>query len=222
MSVVWSREFLRSLKPEIRNGLYELPVFVQKMLLQRHRSYVQAPNLYTDDQDTNSEYLNQNGDLTKLGIPVIRPALSSMGLWGGEGLVKGYITYVRNLKKGKNPRLWIPKIIMRTFYSEILDKHYNIHCTHKTLDLVDENFGFDFYILKTEEALLFSKLGMDLKRMMLLRLLDEELSSEIKSKYKQFIMCKDEAQFVGLSIAECIELNRKLRVSDENSLSGAI
>ena len=34
------------------------------------------------------------------------------------------------------------------FYSEILDKHYALTCTRRTLELIEEAKGFDNYILK--------------------------------------------------------------------------
>lgn len=40
----------------------------------------------------------------------------------------------------------------------------------RTLDLIDEAYGFDFNILKTPKEDLCSKFGMDLKRGMLLLL----------------------------------------------------
>jgi hypothetical protein len=34
------------------------------------------------------------------------------------------------------------------FYSEILDKYYALTCTRRTLELIEEETGFDNYILK--------------------------------------------------------------------------
>ena len=34
------------------------------------------------------------------------------------------------------------------FYSEILDKYYALVCTRRTLNLIEEAQGFDYYILK--------------------------------------------------------------------------
>ena len=45
-------------------------------------------------------------------------------------------------------KIWKPKLFKRVFYSEILDKHFEITVTMRTLDLIDESYGFDNYILK--------------------------------------------------------------------------
>ena len=44
----------------------------------------------------------------------------------------------------------MPRIIKRVFYSEILDRWMSINVTQTTLDLVDDAFGFDNYILKVD------------------------------------------------------------------------
>ena len=55
------------------------------------------------------------------------------------------------------------------FYSEILDQHYALTCTRRTLDFIEEAKGFDNYILKTHEVDLKSDIGMKLKREMRLK-----------------------------------------------------
>ncbi|CAF88924.1 unnamed protein product, partial [Tetraodon nigroviridis] len=67
-------------------------------------------------------------------------------------------------------KTWKPQLFKRELYSEILDHKFTITVTARTLDLIDAAYGFDFYILKTPKEDLNSKLGMDLKRAMLLRL----------------------------------------------------
>jgi len=49
------------------------------------------------------------------------------------------------------PKIWMPRIIKRVFYSEILDRWMSINCTQTTLSLIDDAFGFDNYILKVRE-----------------------------------------------------------------------
>lgn len=101
-------------------------------------------------------------------------------------------------------------MIRRNFHSELLGKSFSIVCTYHTLDLVDQHFGFDFYILETAEHQLKSKLGMDLKRHMLLKLLESDLDDHLEAKYGRFRMQHKHARFVGLSFAECIDLHRKI------------
>lgn len=46
------------------------------------------------------------------------------------------------------PKIWKPQLFKRQFYSEILDAKLTITVTMRTLDLIDQAYGFDFYILK--------------------------------------------------------------------------
>uniref|UniRef100_A0A663N1G8 Large ribosomal subunit protein bL28m n=1 Tax=Athene cunicularia TaxID=194338 RepID=A0A663N1G8_ATHCN len=117
------------------------------------------------------------------------------------------------------PKTWKPQLFRRQFYSEILDATMTITVTMRTLDLIDEAYGFDFYILKTPKADMCSKLGMDLKRTMLLRLArrdpklhpdDPARREAIYNKYQEFAIPEEEAEWVGLSLQEAIEKQRLL------------
>lgn len=220
----WNPKYLRRLRPELRDGLLELPTAIQLMLMQRHRGYlsensIDVLNLQNPNRiNQNSEYF-EDGDFTtvkQLGIPLKYPTACNLGLWGGEGVLSGYITHVRNASRGQNLRIWNPHLIKRSLASEILNTKMNLICTHKTLDLIDEHYGFDFYILKTPDFKLRSKIGMTLKRQMFLNLLSPELKSsrpEIYQKYSKFKVDEFTALFTGLSIAECIDLHKKLEHS---------
>ena len=48
----------------------------------------------------------------------------------------------------RSAKLWRPRLQNRLLYSEILDKHMEVIVTRRTLYMIDEAFGFDFYILK--------------------------------------------------------------------------
>lgn len=150
-------------------------------------------------------------------IEVIYPNESNNGLWGGEGLIMAM--YMTKWKRNKQtlPKLWRPNLMRRIFYSEILDKWLNIVVTLRTCDLVDEANGFDYYILKTHERDLNSRLGMKLRRDMLLALVkkdmypgDPEKRELIYNKYKEFIIPEEEAEWIGLSTREAIEKGREL------------
>lgn len=156
-------------------------------------------------------------------IPLYFPPESQRGLWGGEGYVSGY-RYANNDKLSSRIRkTWKPQIFLRQLYSEILDTTFTIPVTMRTLDLVDTCYGFDFYILKTPKVDLNSKLGMDLKRAMLLRLArkdtdlfpdDLEKRERIYDKYKEFAIPEEEAEWVGLSLEEAVEKQRLLEKKD--------
>ncbi|NXE55683.1 RM28 protein, partial [Casuarius casuarius] len=174
-------------------------------------------------------------------VPVHLPRAAHEGLWGGEGWIRGF-RYARNDKLSTRlPKTWKPQLFSRQFYSEILDATLTITVTMRTLDLIDEAFGFDFYILKararggaprgplassrglrqrpTPKADMGSKLGMDLKRTMLLRLArkdpklhpdDPARREAIYHKYREFVIPEEEAEWVGLSLEEAIEKQRLL------------
>ncbi|XP_078200295.1 large ribosomal subunit protein bL28m isoform X2 [Callithrix jacchus] len=127
-------------------------------------------------------------------------------------------TLSKRLKK-----VWKPQLFDRELYSEILDKKFTVTVTMRTLDLIDEAYGFDFYILKTPKEDLCSKFGMDLKRGMLLRLArqdpqlhpeDPERRAAIYDKYKEFVIPEEEAEWVGLTLEEAIEKQRLLEEKD--------
>ncbi|XP_028857361.1 large ribosomal subunit protein bL28m [Denticeps clupeoides] len=156
-------------------------------------------------------------------VPIYYPPESQDGLWGGEGWICGF-RYANNDKLSTRlKKTWKPQLFKRELYSEILDQRFHITVTARTLDLIDAAFGFDFYILRTPKCDLNSKLGMDLKRAMLLRLArkDPDLHAEdpvrrekIYSKYKQFEIPAEEAEWVGLSLEEAVEKQRRLEQKD--------
>ena len=49
--------------------------------------------------------------------------------------------------------MWKPQLFQRELYSEILDTKFTVTVTQRTLDLIDEAYGFDFYILKASRGL---------------------------------------------------------------------
>ena len=48
----------------------------------------------------------------------------------------------------RTAKFWRPALSKKIFYSEILDCHMEIIVTIRTLNMIDEAYGFDFYILK--------------------------------------------------------------------------
>lgn len=160
-------------------------------------------------------------------IPIYYPPQSQSGLWGGEGWVSGY-RYANNDKMSTRlKKTWKPQLFKRELYSEILDHKFTITVTPRTLNLIDAAYGFDFYILKTPKEDLNSKLGMDLKRAMLLRLAQRDTKlypndpvkkDQIYNKYKQFEIPEEEAEWVGLSLEEAVEKQRQLEHKEPEPL----
>lgn len=160
-------------------------------------------------------------------VPIYYPPQSQQGLWGGEGWISGF-RYANNDKMSTRLRkTWKPQLFKRELYSEILDHKFTITVTTRTLDLIDAAFGFDFYILNTPKEDLNSKLGMDLKRAMLLRLArrnaelypsDPVKREKVYNKYKQFEIPEEEAEWLGLSLEEAVEKQRQLEHKEPEPL----
>ncbi|XP_038548281.1 39S ribosomal protein L28, mitochondrial isoform X1 [Micropterus salmoides] len=161
-------------------------------------------------------------------IPIYYPPHSQDGLWAGEGWISGF-RYANNDKMSTRLRkTWKPQLFKRELYSEILDHKFTITVTARTLDLIDAAYGFDFYILKTPKEDLNSKLGMDLKRAMLIRLArkntelypnDPVKREKVYSKYKQqFEIPEEEAEWLGLSLEEAVEKQRQLEDKEPEPL----
>uniref|UniRef100_A0A0K0D2P2 Dolichyl-diphosphooligosaccharide--protein glycosyltransferase subunit 2 n=1 Tax=Angiostrongylus cantonensis TaxID=6313 RepID=A0A0K0D2P2_ANGCA len=159
---------------------------------------------------------------------VIYPPEADEGLWGGEGVVKGWKESRPYTKKKILPRHWVPRLYFpalktHVLYSEILDKHMKITVTERALRLIEQNFGLDYYILRTPEIDLASKLGNRLKREMLLTLANnacyldnDERRNYIMRKYAEFVMPAEEAEWVGLDLNEAA---RKQQDIEEQQVS---
>lgn len=103
--------------------------------------------------------------------------------------------------------MWFPDIMDRILYSEVLDKYFKFTVTLRALKLIDEAFGLDYYLLRTPEIDVNSKLGMSLKREILIKLAnedyyadDEEKHNYIQQKYGEFAIPLEEAEWVGLNL----------------------
>lgn len=174
-------------------------------------------------------------------IPVLYPEEFHKGLWGGEGIIKGGLEpemkkhggQMRNKKfqpqyKPAFENFWLPKLHFGVVYSEILDKHMEVPMTERAQRLIDEAFGLDNYLLKTEVNEIYSHMGLKLKREMLLTLAnaEEELHpndpgkrSEMLDKYKDFIWPLEEADWHGLTLAEALHKAHSIdRIEEELSI----
>ncbi|GFS14305.1 39S ribosomal protein L28, mitochondrial-like [Elysia marginata] len=154
-------------------------------------------------------------------IPVLYPKECNNGLWAGEGIIFGYYKKTDPKRKDKlptKPRIWRPQFKKRVLYSEILDRWMGINTTLRALYLIDESFGLDYYILKTHEVDLCSRLGMTLKREMLVALAKKSLypdnpvkREKVYNKYKDFIIPLEEAEWIGLPMHEAVEKAKQVQ-----------
>jgi len=141
-------------------------------------------------------------------IPVFFPKESNDMLWGGEGIIAGF-SRKKKQKLPMAPRIWMPRLSSRVFHSEVLDVFLRATVTGHTLQCIDNNHGFDHYILSTPEVDMQSLLGMRLKRKMLLALANKTLypndpakREEVYAKYEKYVIPADEAEWVGLTLYE--------------------
>lgn len=79
-------------------------------------------------------------------IPLKFPPESNLGIWGGEGVVKGF--QKRNRLKQRVPHFWVPVLKKSAVYSEVLDKRMEVTVTERTIDLILQHNGFDNYLLQ--------------------------------------------------------------------------
>ena len=169
-------------------------------------------------------------------IPVLYPEEFHQGLWGGEGIIKGLRE--RNELKAKNKHearyippeefYWYPELHFGVVYSEILNKHIEVVMTERAQRLIDEAFGLDNYLLKTEVNEIYSHFGLKLKRELLLTLAnsDDELypydaskRKDIYDKYKDFVVSHEEADWHGLPLKEALYKQHTIdRIEEENSI----
>ncbi|KAK6760071.1 hypothetical protein RB195_021548 [Necator americanus] len=141
---------------------------------------------------------------------VLHPSEADEGLWGGEGVVKGWKESRPYTKKKVLPRHWVPRLYFpalknSVLYSEILDKHMTITVTERTMRLIDQHFGLDYYILRTPEIDLASKLG---NRLVYVN--DEERHNFIRQKYAEFVIPEEEADWIGLDLNEAARKQQEL------------
>lgn len=92
------------------------------------------------------EVTGQVRTIQNVPIPVLYPPEHNDGIWGGEGVVKGY--QKRHPQKRRVPHYWVPVLRRSVLYSQVLDKYMSITVTDRTMDLIHDNHGFDHYLLK--------------------------------------------------------------------------
>ncbi|XP_078102267.1 large ribosomal subunit protein bL28m isoform X2 [Sander vitreus] len=211
---------------KLKQGIYaRLPKHYLKSLEQKDPSPVHWRPLGV--QYRANPTTRQKERVQDVPIPIYYPPSSQDGLWGGEGWISGF-RYANNDKMSTRlKKTWKPQLFKRELYSEILDHKFTITVTARTLDLIDAAFGFDSYILSTSKEDLNSKLGMDLKRAMLLRLArrntelypsDPVKREKVYNKYKQFEIPEEEAEWLGLSLEEAVEKQRQLEHKEPEPL----
>ncbi|RWS24683.1 39S ribosomal protein L28-like protein [Leptotrombidium deliense] len=142
-------------------------------------------------------------------IKVEYPVEADQGLWGGEGVIRGFFQPRKFVRKWDFPipRVWLPNLKRAVVYSEILDKYFSVVLTETTLKLIDKSTGFDNYILRTPVQDFKSQLALDLRRKMLVSLAKKDFAKDdpikfdvIWKKYGDCAIPLEEAEWFGLPI----------------------
>ena len=148
------------------------------------------------------------------------------GLWGGEGVIKGYYQSGPKIKKKVLPRhwvprLWFPRLKKNLYYSEVLNTYMRISTTERVLRLIDRHHGLDFYLLETPDIDINSRLGLYLKRQIFIELAkenyhptDSEMHDYVKAKYGKFLIPLEEAEWYGLPLNDAC---RRLQDIEDNT-----
>lgn len=210
--------------PAKRKGFYEEGVAsrLPEAYFKHNRPFAKPPVLHWVDPGRDYVRDPATGERVKTDrrpFNVEYPEESQFGLWGGEGIIRGMKIAKRNKRFSPSvPKEWKPHTQRRTLYSEILNEKFELEVTVRVMDLIDEAYGFDFYILKTPAEELNSLAGMILKRHMCLQLAqpenlypdNPEKRERILKKYRNFILPYEEAEWVGLTPGEAIQKQRAI------------
>ncbi|CAF0716469.1 unnamed protein product [Adineta steineri] len=160
-------------------------------------------------------------------VTVVPTVQADKGLWGGEGVLIGYEDRVV-INDYHRCYISVPKLMKLVFYSEILDQHYAICVTRRTVAKIEDATTLDHYILKTPLQDLNSKFGFDLRRQMLHKLVnngeelwsnDSQKKSIIYDRYKQYQVSKEEIDWIGLLPDEALE---KLEREDDEKYEQSV
>lgn len=93
--------------------------------------------------------------IQNIPIPTRLPSEANDQLWGGDAIVQGFRkkhpTYKRRV-----PRFWIPQLKRSVVYSEVLNKYMSVVVTNRAIDMINDNYGFDHYLLKVKQYLMQS------------------------------------------------------------------
>lgn len=150
-------------------------------------------------------------------LPVIYPPEHNEGIWGGEGVIKGF--QKRSQTKRRVPHYWVPVLRRTVVHSQVLDRYMSIVVTDRTMNLVHESRGFDHYLLKTPACDLKSELALKLKRQILLALQtncahlaeQDAKRSTVLQEYGRYLeqYTDEELEWYGLTFKEAIAKVKK-------------
>jgi len=157
-----------------------------------------------------NDVTNEVFPIQNIPIPLKYPTEYDEQLWGGEGVVQGF--QKREESSRRVPHFWVPHLRRSVVYSEVLNKHISVVVTSRAIQLINSNYGFDHYLLKTPACDLKSLLALKLKRKILQELQNGcptyasnlEKQKEIFNRYKEYLSAytPEEIEWYGYSLKE--------------------
>jgi large subunit ribosomal protein L28 len=161
--------------------------------------------------------------IQNIPIPMMFPKESHDGLWGGEGIIKGF--QKRTPTKRRVPHFWVPVLRRSVVHSEILNEYLSVIVTDRTINLIHECHGFDHYLLKSPACDLRSRLALKLKRKILINLQDgcknwsatPDRQSSLLNEYNKYLVqyTPEEIDWYGLGFEEAImKLKHQIDAAD--------
>lgn len=170
--------------------------------------YVPKEGTFERDEATGLVRVIQN-----VAIPIQRIPEEHQGIWGGEGIIKGF--QKRTPLKRRVPHFWVPTLKRSAVRSEILNDHFSVTVTDRTIRLILESRGFDHYLLMTPACDLRSELALKMKQKMLLDLSegcpnwkdDPKRQAEVLEEYGKYLenYTQEEIEWYGLNWSEAIK-----------------
>ncbi|CAH0759088.1 unnamed protein product [Diatraea saccharalis] len=145
-------------------------------------------------------------------LPLKHPAELHEGIWGGEAVIKGF--QKRDQLRRRVAHYWVPVLKRTVVRSEVLNTHLSVTVTERTIQLINDHYGFDHYLLKTPACDLVSMLALKLKKQILTELMNgcpryannPIKQKEIYEEYKTYLTSytPEEIEWYGLSWYEAL------------------
>ncbi|XP_076273502.1 mitochondrial ribosomal protein L28 [Rhynchophorus ferrugineus] len=155
--------------------------------------------------------------IQNIPLPLLYPKEHNRQLWGGEAVIQGF--QLRDKHRRRVPHFWFPVLKRSVVYSEVLNKFFSVIVTDRTIQLINANYGFDHYILKTPACDLKSLLALGLKRKILKELEagcpsykdDPVIQNQLAEKYNKYLEAytSDEIDWYGFSFTEACNRIKK-------------
>nr|CAH7741029.1 unnamed protein product [Callosobruchus chinensis] len=158
-------------------------------------------------------------------LPVIYPLESNKHIWGGEGVIQGFQS--RGEATRRVPHFWVPALKRTVVYSEVLDKYLSVIVTERAISLINSNYGFDHYLLKTPACDLRGLLPLKLKRKILQELQKgcptyadrPEKQKDMMQRYEKYLSAysTEEIEWYGYSLQEALRILKQQIEEEERS-----